>query len=277
MPVNVNERFEISMSERYAVHSMPMPHTHSFYELYYVVSGQCEFIADDISYTMVPDSVYIISQNIPHQTIYTDDKVVRFNIEFSENYLTNLITYFGYKRLKDTLLNQHIQMPDYAHNPIENIARSMIEDNNSDDIYSDFSKRLAFEGLLVYIMRNRTTFFDSISNGVAVTDESVKKALVYIENNYHHPINLANIAELNHLNPSYFSVKFKQITGRNFKDYITMVRISHSEKYLLETNKSITEISFLCGFENSNYYGDVFKKIHKVSPSEFRKNKGQIY
>ena len=45
---------------------------------------------------------------------------------------------------------------------------------------------------------------------------------------------------------------------------------------LLETGMSITEIAFECGYDNSNYYGDAFKKVNGVSPSTFRKLKGNI-
>ena len=45
---------------------------------------------------------------------------------------------------------------------------------------------------------------------------------------------------------------------------------------LLETNKNITEIAFECGFENINYYGDAFKQKNGVSPTEYRKLKGNI-
>lgn len=79
-----------------------------------------------------------------------------------------------------------------------------------------------------------------------------------------------------HLNPSYFSKRFKTVIGTGFKEYINNLRITKSEKMLLETNKNITEIAFECGFENSNYYGDAFKQKNGVSPTEYRKLKGNI-
>ena len=87
---------------------------------------------------------------------------------------------------------------------------------------------------------------------------------------------LSDIAERFHLNPSYFSKRFKTVIGTGFKEYINNLRITKSEKMLLETNKNITEIAFECGFENSNYYGDAFKQKNGVSPTEYRKLKGNI-
>ena len=89
-------------------------------------------------------------------------------------------------------------------------------------------------------------------------------------------LTLSDIAERFHLNPSYFSKRFKTVIGTGFKEYINNLRITKSEKMLLETNKNITEIAFECGFENSNYYGDAFKQKNGVSPTEYRKLKGNI-
>ena len=41
---------------------------------------------------------------------------------------------------------------------------------------------------------------------------------------------------------------------------------------LLETNKSITDIAFECGFNDSNYFGDAFRKAKGISPHKYRKN-----
>ena len=40
---------------------------------------------------------------------------------------------------------------------------------------------------------------------------------------------------------------------------------------LVETKDSITEIATYCGYQDSNYFGDVFKKIIGVSPNKYRK------
>ena len=66
------------------------------------------------------------------------------------------------------------------------------------------------------------------------------------------------------------------VNGIGFKEYLNNVRINQSEKLLLETSKSITEIAFECGYENSNYYGDAFKHRNGISPSTFRRIKGNV-
>lgn len=43
---------------------------------------------------------------------------------------------------------------------------------------------------------------------------------------------------------------------------------------LLNTGFSITEIAYSSGFNDSNYFGDVFKRIKGVSPLQYRKRSG---
>ena len=50
------------------------------------------------------------------------------------------------------------------------------------------------------------------------------------------------------------------MTGFGFKEYIINVRIKHACELLLNTNKSITTIAFECGFNDSNYFGDAFRR-----------------
>ena len=84
---------------------------------------------------------------------------------------------------------------------------------------------------------------------------------------------LEDVAKKFNLSRSYLSKKFKSVTGFGFKEYIINVRIQHACELLLNTNKSITDIAFECGFNDSNYFGDAFRRTKGISPNKYRKNK----
>mgnify|MGYP000312028858 CR=1 FL=1 len=50
----------------------------------------------------------------------------------------------------------------------------------------------------------------------------------------------------------------------------------HACELLLNTNKSITTIAFECGFNDSNYFGDAFRRTKGVSPNKYRRNQERI-
>ena len=56
------------------------------------------------------------------------------------------------------------------------------------------------------------------------------------------------------LSPTYFSKKFKLITGMGFKEYLNYVRLKHAQTALLTTDSSITDIALEYGFNDSNYF-----------------------
>ena len=59
----------------------------------------------------------------------------------------------------------------------------------------------------------------------------------------------------------------------NIIDYINHKRVEEAKLYLQRGNKSITEIAFLVGFNDLNYFSRVFKKFTSLTPSQYMKNK----
>lgn len=92
--------------------------------------------------------------------------------------------------------------------------------------------------------------------------------------NYNKDITLDEIADMLHLNPSYFSKKFKAVNGFGFKEYLNTIRINHSEQLLLETDMSITEIALECGYDNSNYFGDGLQTPQPLIANTIPQSKG---
>ena len=94
----------------------------------------------------------------------------------------------------------------------------------------------------------------------------------YIYNNFRKPLTLEDVSSVASLSPTYFSKKFKLITGMGFKEYLNYVRLKHAQTALLTTDSSITDIALEYGFNDSNYFKDLFKKVYGKSPREYRKN-----
>ena len=93
----------------------------------------------------------------------------------------------------------------------------------------------------------------------------------YIAENFKNNISLNDVAEFLNLNPAYFSSKFKAFHGIGFSEYLRNTRINHAEWYLIETDLSMSDVANECGFCSSNYFGDTFKIVNGISPSEFRR------
>jgi len=95
-------------------------------------------------------------------------------------------------------------------------------------------------------------------------------ALEFINNNYKDNITLTDITKFCNCSESYISHIFKKTMKINIKAYINKVRIEHSKELLLDSNLNISQIALKIGFNEPNYFSNVFREICGLSPSAFR-------
>ncbi|SDC11914.1 two-component system, response regulator YesN [Candidatus Frackibacter sp. WG12] len=106
-----------------------------------------------------------------------------------------------------------------------------------------------------------------------IEDDIIKQATNYINRNYDQDLTLERVAKAVHLNPSYLSHTFKEETGSNFTDYLTKIRLKKAQELLKTSKSKITEIAHQVGYQNSNYFSQVFKKEFGLTPTQYRKEK----
>lgn len=115
------------------------------------------------------------------------------------------------------------------------------------------------------------SFMQDFSNWQASkSDNVIEKAAHYIDEHYHDTCRLTDVAVHVHLNPSYFSVLFKKAKGVNFTSYVTGVRIEKAALLLRNTDMKIFEIASAVGFDEPNYFTNVFRQRYQMSPKEYR-------
>ena len=100
----------------------------------------------------------------------------------------------------------------------------------------------------------------------------VLKVKNYISTHYQDELRLPEMASIAGMSPSAFSRFFKLHTGRNLSEYIIDLRLGYASRQLVDTAKSISEISFSCGFNNLSNFNRIFKKKKGCNPTEFREN-----
>ena len=101
---------------------------------------------------------------------------------------------------------------------------------------------------------------------------TIKYLREYVENNYTFDISMQEVAEDMGYSDAYFSKLFKQYFNQNFTAYLTEYRIKKANELLTDTNNSIKDISRMVGYEDSNYFAKIFKRIVGEIPSKFREN-----
>lgn len=98
----------------------------------------------------------------------------------------------------------------------------------------------------------------------------IAKAKEYIRENQAEDLSLGQVAKAVNTSTFYFCKMFKKVTGINFTDYLSRVRIEKAKNLLLNPNLRVSEIAFEVGFQSLTHFNRVFKKIVGHSPTEYR-------
>ena len=98
----------------------------------------------------------------------------------------------------------------------------------------------------------------------------INKIVQFVEKNYHHKISLEDVGELVGMSASSVSRFFKQRTRHNFWDYLNGFRIDRAAQMIIETEHTISEISYACGFNNISNFNRVFRERIGTTPSDYR-------
>ena len=102
-------------------------------------------------------------------------------------------------------------------------------------------------------------------------DETVEKAVAFINDNLPEDLSIQNITRSIHASKSVLYRGFRANFNCTVGEYINARRIEKSVELLTKTDLSIEEISQKTGFASASYYSKTFKKIKKVSPLKYRK------
>ncbi|WP_198546717.1 response regulator transcription factor [Alteribacter populi] len=96
-------------------------------------------------------------------------------------------------------------------------------------------------------------------------------ALKFVDEHLQEKISLSDVAKQAHLNPSYFSVLFKEQTNMTFSEYVTRRRLQNAKNLLINSDFTVSEISDEVGYQTSKYFIKLFKEYEGKTPSQFRR------
>jgi len=102
-------------------------------------------------------------------------------------------------------------------------------------------------------------------------DSPIQNAMNYVDQHLAEQLTLKEVANYIHLNPSYFSVLFKDQTKMTFSEYVTRSRLQKAKNLLMGTNMAVSDIAEAVGYNTSKYFIKIFKEYEGQTPSKYRK------
>lgn len=185
-------------------------------------------------------------------------------------YSTDTASKEASKELKSLLLNVENNLKSSLS--AETIAGIGCVYNNVEDIRNSYME--ATHALKHMKSKNsgNIMFFGNMIKKDSKSD-TLEKIVQYIQEHYSEQITLELMSEKFFINASYLSRAFKVEFGENFIDYVNKIRIEKACRLMSNPVLKNYEISEMVGYENTNYFSKLFKKLTGLSPTEYREQK----
>ena len=255
-----NYYFSKAIDRRY---SESTQHYHPHYEIYYMKDGNCRYFIDDRSFDVQAGDVIFIPKGVIHRTKYTTSSHSRLLLNFTEQYIPEEI-------IEKLAKSKYLYRSREIARNIEEIFLKIEREYTQPDEFTEHLLR-SYTIAMVCLISRYPGSLEEATTGNELVDSIVR----YIKQNYMNDIKLSGVAKLKSVSPEHLSRTFKASTGLGFNEYVTLLRLRKAEEMIKsDTNMTISEIAYECGFNDGNYFSYKFRKMYGMSPISLRnKNK----
>lgn len=247
-------------------------HFHHSIEILVVEKGQLAVSLINKKYILNENDIIIVNYDVIHNTQIISDNSIVHMVQFNPfdffSFGTHIETLFRFMNGDNmpsykVITNRDIQLCTAVYEII-------VEYETKQPSY-DFVIKSDIYRILAHLIRKKFIVDTSQSNYQKRAVNLIQPILEYIYGNYTSTISLDNICSKFKVSKSYFCKQFKLITNRTFSEYLVFLRTSKAIDMLKETELSITQIAFECGFNSLSYFNKVFKKSTGFTPKDYRK------
>lgn len=255
-------------------------HFHSEYQLFVVLEGKgTRFIGDHMQSFRESDMV-LTGPNLPHlwkndqayhdpaNGLITHGIVIYFPPDFLHEAVFNLDEFEAIAQvLKKS--SRGIQILGPTNNQIKIWMKELLQLQGVESII----QLLRILQLLANHPEDCRLIADAeyINTNKESEKDRMGQVYEYVMQNFHTRVHLEEAAQLANLSVSAFSRFFKSRVNKTFSDFLTDVRISHASKLLHESDRTVSEIAYACGFPTLSNFNKLFKERVKKTPLEYRK------
>lgn len=246
-------------------------HWHNEIEIIRVLDGTLNVRLNNSSYTVKKNEIIFANSETVHQA--SPDNCIYECLDFHLDFIP--VSNNGSKYFMDSLKNHEYTITEY-HN--DTSSTFSIAVNQLFDAMANQSSGYKFKvigalynlfGTIIDLHLYQPT--DSAMIGSDKNVPKLKNVLYFIRTNYDSPISLVDMADAAGMSPKYFCYFFKDMTTKTPVEYLNTYRIEKASRKLLNSDMSVTDIAFSCGFNDLSYFIKTFKSIKGITPARFRK------
>jgi len=235
-----------------------VPATYSMYKINYVVDGEASVVCGGVEKRVKKGDIFFILPSV----LYT----VSGNDDFKYAY----ISFLGI-RASAVMEKLGINKRNFVFTDFRELEKVWLDGLSVANELID----LVSEGVLLYTLARIGDRCTVIASDRKASDYEERFLLIkkYIDDNFSDSnLSLDKIAPEFSYNKKYLSSAFKKHFKIGVTEYLTVVRINHACMLMDQKYTGVSDIAFLCGFDDPMYFSKVFKKRMGISPKAYMNN-----
>lgn len=249
-------------SERF---EMGMVHAHAFWELYYLLAGECVYFIEGKSYPLRAGAFVFIGTNCLHRTVA--DTHERILIELDPA----CIQAFG-PRVAMLAENRSlaVQFNEQEKAHVEAFLQCIVGCLREKPEEYAAKVRLYLFCLLCYVSDHARSA-QAAMQAATPKHRQAERVIRYLEQHYAANLSLDDIAGALFTSKYHLSRVFKEVTGFTIVEYLTAVRLQHARALLASTDARVADIAGQAGFGSLAHFNRAFARQAGMPPVKYRR------
>jgi transcriptional regulator GlxA family with amidase domain len=140
---------------------------------------------------------------------------------------------------------------------VENFPKNR-EEGSPQSLFNEWTEKLSMK-------------LDDLKENLPFRDKRIRKAIEMLEEKFHEPIKVGDIADEVGLSEAALMRLFQKTTNKTMIEYLTEIRMKHAKRMLRETTDTVEGIAYSCGYTSNRYFSMAFRRCEGITPGEFRK------
>lgn len=266
-----NGRFLI---ERHIADTMTTAHWHDHIEINLLLSGQMTYLFNGKQEKVASGRLVLFWAAIPHQTIAVsaDAPLVCIYIPLADFLAMTTDKDERQAILQGQFVTQHIEEPTDA------ILMSRWEQEwrsgtPARRILVEDETKLRVRRLILDNAEMTNPAIDASPRPFAAPSvRHVELLTDLINRHYADAVSVPELARLAGMHASTANKAFRDVLGISVNEYVLRYRLARAMQRLTDTNDSVLQIAFDCGFGSSSRFYDIFRDRTGVTPRRFRES-----
>ncbi len=266
---NVDLETESLLSFVYGKSKQARLHKHDYYELFLVINGSITHLINGEKQVLDGGTLVLIRPNDIHTQICKDSDTCFANLTFTKNVASNVLNYlFDESTINELLLSSLPRVIILNSNSKQRLIERLNE-LNALRRSNVSGKKILLKSILAEILPLFITNLQ-LSNKHDMP-LWLQDTLTKMSNPINFTQGASKMLEISKKSREHLARSLKKYLNVSVSEYINELKINYATNLLINTNMSIIDVCFACGFQNLSRFYKVFENKYNLTPKSYRK------